>query len=276
MKKNKMTIGKAVNQMILLLCAVIVIYPLVFVFMTSFKSNFDVITNPFTMTTFQISNYIEAWKIGKIGKYFLNSVLITAVTLIIQMFVIVLASYALGKLKPWGYKWLTIFYLTGLFVTQEMITVPNFITMKNLGITGTRLSLILPYVANGIAMATFIMTGFVRSMPKELDEAATIDGCGIVQNLTKITLPLMKPVLATVLIFNFQGVWSEFYWALIMVKKEEIKTLPLGLMNFQSQFNTDYGILCAGLCIAIIPVLALYLKCSSQFIGGMTAGAVKG
>ena len=120
------------------------------------------------------------------------------------------------------------------------------------------------------------MTNFIRELPRELDEAATMDGCGIFQNLWSITLPLMKPVLATVTIFNFQGVWSEFYWALIMIKKEEIKTLPLGLMNFQSQFNTDYGILCAGLMISIIPVLALYLKCSSQFIGGITAGAVKG
>ena len=103
-----------------------------------------------------------------------------------------------------------------------------------------------------------------------------MDGAGVVRNLTRITLPLMKPVLATVLIFNFQGVWSEFYWALIEIKKENLKTLPLGLMNFQSQYNSDYGILCAGLCITIAPVLILYLACSSQFIGGMTAGAVKG
>ena len=90
-----------------------------------------------------------------------------------------------------------------------------------------------------------------------------MDGCGLFQNLTRITVPLMTPVLATCLIFNFQGVWSEFYWALIQIRDENLKTLPLGLMNFQSQFNTDYGILCAGLAISIIPVLLVYLKCSS-------------
>ena len=244
--------------------------------MTSFKSNFDVITHPFTINTFEPDNYVQAWEIGRIGKYFVNSVLITFVTLAIQLVIIVLASYSLGKLKPWGTGFLTILYLSGLFVTSEMITVPNFTTMRNWGISGTRLALVLPYVANGIAMATFIMTNYVRQMPKELDEAALMDGCGLFQNLTRITVPLMTPVLATCLIFNFQGVWSEFYWALIQIRDENLKTLPLGLMNFQSQFNTDYGILCAGLAISIIPVLLVYLKCSSQFIGGMTAGAVKG
>lgn len=273
---RKFSIQNIFSQCLLILLAVIVIYPLFFIFMTSFKSNFDVITNPFSMTTFEPENYVEAWQIGHIGRYFMNSVYITILTLAIQMVVIVLASYSLGKLKPWGTGFLTVFYLTGLFVTSEMITVPNFMTMKNLGLSGTRLALLFPYVANGIAMATFIMTNYVRAMPKELDEAALMDGCGVMKNLTRITIPLMKPVLATCLIFNFQGVWSEFYWALIQIRREELKTLPLGLMNFQSQFNTDYGILCAGLAISMIPVLLLYLKCSSQFIGGMTAGAVKG
>ncbi|MEW4411441.1 carbohydrate ABC transporter permease [Clostridium sp. AN503] len=276
MGKKKITISYILSQVILILLAAVVIYPLFFVIMTSVKSNFDVLTHPFTIHSFKLENYNEAWRIGKIGKYFMNSVFITAVTLMIQMVVIVLAAYAFGKLKPWGHNVLLIVYMTGLFVTSEMITVPNFMTMKELNLTGTRLSLILPYVTNGTALATYIMTNFIKELPKELDEAATMDGCGILQNLYLITLPLMKPVLATITIFNFQGVWSEFYWALIMIKKESIKTLSLGLMNFQSQYNTDYGVLCAGLTISIIPVLLLYLKCSSQFIGGITAGAVKG
>jgi len=157
-----------------------------------------------------------------------------------------------------------------------MITVPNFVTIKNLGIMGTRWSLILPYISAGLALATYIMTNFIKDLPKELDEAAIMDGCGVLRNLFSITLPLMKPVIATVTIFNFQHVWSEFYWALIIVKKEDIKTLPLGLVNFQSQYNTDYGVLAAGLTILTIPVLVVYLFCSNYFIGGITSGAVKG
>ena len=267
---------RVLKQINLILFALIVLYPIFFVFMTSFKSNFDVISNPFGMSTFQPENYIEAWQVGKIGDYFLNSVYVTAITLIIQMVVIVLASYSFAKLKPWGHKVLFILFLTGLFITTEMVTVPNFSTMKNLGLMDTKISLILPYVSTGIALATYIATNYISSLPKELDEAAIIDGCNIVQLLTKIALPLMRPILATIFIFNFQGAWSEFYWALIMIRSEENKTLQLGLMNFQSQFNTDYGVLTAGLVIATLPILIIYLKFSSQFIGGMTVGAVKG
>lgn len=267
---------RVLKQIILILFALIVLYPIFFVFMTSFKTNFDVISNPFGMSTFQPENYIKAWQVGKIGDYFLNSVYVTAITLIIQMVVIVLASYSFAKLKPWGHKVLFILFLTGLFITTEMVTVPNFSTMKNLGLMDTKISLILPYVSTGIALATYIATNYISSLPKELDEAAIIDGCNIVQLLTKIALPLMRPILATIFIFNFQGAWSEFYWALIMIRSEENKTLQLGLMNFQSQFNTDYGVLTAGLVIATLPILIIYLKFSSQFIGGMTVGAVKG
>lgn len=212
---------RVLKQIILILFALIVLYPIFFVFITSFKSNFDVISNPFGMSTFQPENYIEAWQVGKIGDYFLNSVYVTAITLIIQMVVIVLASYSFAKLKPWGHKVLFILFLTGLFITTEMVTVPNFSTMKNLGLMDTKISLILPYVSTGIALATYIATNYISSLPKELDEAAIIDGCNIVQLLTKIALPLMRPILATIFIFNFQGAWSEFYWALIMIRSEE-------------------------------------------------------
>ena len=124
-----------------------------------------------------------------------------------------------------------------------MVTVPNFSTMKNLGLMDTKISLILPYVSTGIALATYIATNYISSLPKELDEAAIIDGCNIVQLLTKIALPLMRPILATIFIFNFQGAWSEFYWALIMIRSEENKTLQLGLMNFQSP--VQYGLRCS-------------------------------
>lgn len=268
--------GKILGQVVLVLFAVIVLYPLFFVFMTSFKSNFDVISNPFGMGTFKPGNYPQAWRVGRIGEYFLNSAFITLVTLALQMTVIVLASYSFAKLKTWGHQILFILFLTGLFVTSEMITVPNFGTMKNLGLIDSRISLVLPYVASGIALATYIATNYIRSLPMELDEAAIVDGASMIQLLTKIALPLMKPILATIFIFNFQGIWSEFYWALIMIRTESKRTLQLGLMNFQSQFGTDYGVLAAGLVMATLPILVIYLAFSSQFIGGMTAGAVKG
>lgn len=276
MNKRKISVRTIISQIVLILLAIMVLYPLFFILMTSVKSNLDVLANPFGIVTFRPGNYIEAWKVGKIGKFFMNSVIITAMTLVVQLVVIILAAFAIGKLQPWGHGFIELLFLSGLFITSEMITIPNFVTLKAWGLNGTRWALLLPYVAGGLPTAIYIMVSYVKNLPPELDEAAIIDGCNIWQNLIYLTVPLMKPVIATVMIFNFQGTWSEFYWALIEIKKDALKTLPLGLMNFNSQFNTDYGVLCAGLCIATIPVVLVYLKCSSQFIGGMTAGAVKG
>ena len=276
MNKRKISGRTIISQIVLILLAIMVLYPLFFILMTSVKSNLDVLANPFGIVTFRPGNYIEAWKVGKIGKFFMNSVIITAMTLVVQLVVIILAAFAIGKLQPWGHGFIELLFLSGLFITSEMITIPNFVTLKAWGLNGTRWALLLPYVAGGLPTAIYIMVSYVKNLPPELDEAAIIDGCNIWQNLIYLTVPLMKPVIATVMIFNFQGTWSEFYWALIEIKKDALKTLPLGLMNFNSQFNTDYGVLCAGLCIATIPVVLVYLKCSSQFIGGMTAGAVKG
>lgn len=276
MNKRKISGRTIISQIVLILLAIMVLYPLFFILMTSVKSNLDVLANPFGIVTFRPGNYIEAWKVGKIGKFFMNSVIITAMTLAVQLVVIILAAFAIGKLQPWGHGFIELLFLSGLFITSEMITIPNFVTLKAWGLNGTRWALLLPYVAGGLPTAIYIMVSYVKNLPPELDEAAIIDGCNIWQNLIYLTVPLMKPVIATVMIFNFQGTWSEFYWALIEIKKDALKTLPLGLMNFNSQFNTDYGVLCAGLCIATIPVVLVYLKCSSQFIGGMTAGAVKG
>ena len=131
-------------------------------------------------------------------------------------------------------------------------------------------------MASGLITGTYILTNFVRELPKELDEAARIDGAGIFKILWKVDLPMITPALATLVIFNFNGVWSEFYWALIVIKDEALKTLPLGLINFQSQFTSDYGVLTAGLVILTVPVVAVYLFFSRYFIAGISAGAVKG
>ena len=213
---------------------------------------------------------------GKVGSYLLNSVITTLVTLVIQVVIIVLAAYAFGKLKPWGYNALLSLLLMTMFVTSEMTTVPNYITIRDMGLMGTRWSLIVPYVASGLITGTYILTNFVRELPKELDEAARIDGAGIFKILWKVDLPMITPALATLVIFNFNGVWSEFYWALIVIKDEALKTLPLGLINFQSQFTSDYGVLTAGLVILTVPVVAVYLFFSRYFIAGISAGAVKG
>ncbi len=275
-RKKKYPFSHYVEQFVFILLAFLVLYPLLFVLMTSVKTNSDVILHPFTINTFEPMNYITAWNTGKVGSYLLNSVITTVITLIFQVVIIVLAAYAFGKLKPWGHNLLLSLLLMTMFVTSEMTTVPNYITVRDMGLMGTRWSLIVPYVASGLITGTYILTNFVRELPKELDEAARIDGAGIFKIMWKVDLPMITPALATLVIFNFNGVWSEFYWALIVVKDEALKTLPLGLINFQSQFTSNYGVLTAGLVILTVPVIVVYLFFSRYFIAGISAGAVKG
>ncbi len=274
--KKTMKPGKIAEGIVLFIFAVFVIYPLIFVILTSLKTNTDVILNPFGIKSFEPQNYVTAWTVGKVGKYLGNSVITTLAALAIQMVLIVLASYSFGKLKPWGSGILFTVILMGMFVTSEMTTVPNYMTIKNMGLMSTRWALILPYAAGGLIMGTYILTSFIRALPKELDEAARIDGAGVFDIMVRVDLPLIVPALATLVIYNFNGVWSEFYWALIVVKDDALKTLPLGLINFQSQFTSNYGVLTAGLTILMIPVVAVYLFFSKYFIAGISAGAVKG
>ena len=264
--------------LVLLIAGIAILYPLIFMLMNSLKPNNEVLTNPFGISNPHFENYVDAWRIGRVGKYFFNSVKVTLITLGCQIIIISMAAYAIGKLKPWGYKIIFSIILMMMFVTSEMVTVPNYATIRSLGILGTHAGLIVYYiVSGGMVMGTYVLTSFIRSLPQELDDAALIDGAGMIQIMIKIDLPLIVPALSTLVIFNFNSVWSEFYWALITINRyDALKTLPLGLINFYSQFTSNYGVLTAGLCILTLPVVVVYLFFSKYFIANIAAGALKG
>lgn len=278
-KKRRMKPSKVIFYAVLSVTGLVVLYPLVFMLMTSLKTNIDVIISPFgfDFKNIQFANYINAWKIGRVGKYFANSVIVTAITLVCQVIIITLASYSIGKLKPWGHNIIFSIILMMMFVTTEMTTIPNYMTLRGVGLINTRTGLVVWYTTGlGLVMGTYILTNFIRGLPKELDDAALIDGAGVFQIMIRIDLPLVLPAMSTLIIFNFNGIWSEFYWALITVKDEAIKTLPLGLINFSSQYSSNYAVLTAGLTILTLPVIVIYLFFSKYFIANISAGALKG
>lgn len=276
--KRHWTVGAVVEQILLLLMAVFVLYPLFFVLLTSFKTNSDVILNPFGISTFEPQNYITAWFTGKVGSYLLNSVITTLVTLVIQVVIIVLAAYAFGKLKPWGYNALLSLLLMTMFVTSEMTTVPNYITIRDMGLMGTRWSLIIPYVASGLITGTYILTNFVRELPKELDEAARIDGAGSFQIFLRIICPSIKPVLMIVALGAFQGAWNDYYWPSIVMTDPKNQTLTSGLAQLQNQLGTSqFASMLASTVISMILPFVLYLVCQKYFLQGIKIqAAVKG
>jgi raffinose/stachyose/melibiose transport system permease protein len=275
-KSGKAAVFSVLGTVIALIFAVLILYPLLFIVLSSFKTNNDIILNPFGVASFDPGNYLRAWKIGHIGQYFISSVYVSIMSLLISLIVIITAAYALGKLKPYGGKIIMLVLLSGMFITSEMTTIPNFTLLRSWGMYNTHWGLILPYVATAMILGIYILTGYIETMPKEIEEAALIDGAGIFRIMFSIDMPMLVPPIATVAILSFQNFWSEFYWALIMIQSNTLKTLPLGMMNFQSQYATDYGILSAGLVIMTLPLIVVYIFGSEHFVSGVTAGALKG
>ncbi|GHU60670.1 sugar ABC transporter permease [Spirochaetia bacterium] len=275
-KSGKTVVFKVLGTVIALVFAVLILYPLLFIVLSSFKTNNDIILNPFGVASFNPGNYARAWKIGHIGQYFFSSVYVSVMSLLLSLIVIITAAYALGKLKPYGGKIIMMVLLSGMFITSEMTTIPNFTLLRSWGMYNNHWGLILPYVATAMILGIYILVGYIETMPKEIEEAALIDGAGIFRIMFSIDMPMLVPPIATVAILSFQNFWSEFYWALIMIQSNTLKTLPLGMMNFQSQYATDYGILSAGLVIMTLPLIVVYIFGSEHFVSGVTAGALKG
>lgn len=275
-KSSKYLIGNLFKQTLLVLFAIVILYPLFFVLMTSFKTTIDVIKTPFGITSFHIENYVNAWVIGNVGHYFKNSVYVTLITMALSILLTVIGAYSIGKLKPRGYRLFLLLFLATTFISVEMTTIPNFMLIRKLGLYNTRWGLIIPYLSTTLALSIYVLTNFFKNIPTEIEDSASIDGCGLLRLMLYIDIPLVKPAIISTMVMGFQNIWGEFYWALITVQDESLKTIPLGLINFQSQYGANYGVLTAGLMILTIPTILVFTIGSKYFIEGMTLGAVKG
>lgn len=269
---------------ILLGYGVVVVYPMVWMLYTSLKRDDAIFTSPFRLPDFadlQWGNYQRAWVAGRFGEYFGNSVLVTAVTVLLVLLLSAMAAYALARFAFPGAKPLLFYFLAGLMLPVQMAIVPLFFQMKSMGLLGTLHGLLLAYVASGLPFAVFVLTGFFRSLPASLHESAVLDGANEFQAFWHIMRPLAKPGLITVAIFSFLGTWNEFFMAFIFLSGEgatQFRTLPLGLANIAivSQYRTDWGMAFAGLVMAMLPALLAYSLLQKHLTKGITLGALKG
>jgi raffinose/stachyose/melibiose transport system permease protein len=223
-----------------------------------------------------LQNFSKVWILARFGDYFQNSVIVTAASAGILVAFGAMASYALGRFTFRGNDLMYIYFLSGLLLPIRLAIIPLFILMRNLNLLDSLWSLILIYAASGLPSAIFILTGFFRTLPADLDSAARIDGAGEWSIFTRIMLPLVRPALVIVTIYNIIPIWNDFFFPLVFIKSDRLKTLPLGMTTFFGQYYTDYAALFAGLTLAALPVVALYIALSQHFIRGLTAGAVKG
>lgn len=271
-------IGKALLHMILIIYAIAVTYPMIWLLSASMKTSQEIFEKPWSLpSAFRPDNYITAWVQADIGRYFLNSILVTSASMLLILLTGSMAAYALSRYVFRGRNLIHGLFISGMMFPVFLGIVPLFFLLQKMKLWDTHLGLILVYVAYSLPFTIFILTGFFKSLPYELAEAAMLDGCSQFGIFWRIMLPLAKPGLIAAAIFNFIGVWNEYPLALVILSRNELTTLPLGIANLVSvqNYRADWGALIAGLVIILIPSLIVYLLSQRHITAGLTAGALK-
>ena len=257
-----------IKYVLLIGFTILCLYPLVWLFLASFKTNAELYTNTWGLPEqWSMANYVSAVVKGGVFRYFGNSVIISVFSVLITVILATMASYAIARMH-WKLANLThSIFLLGMMIPIYALVIPLFSIFKNMGLLDTHMAVIIPQIAVGFPMAIFIICGFMRSIPTELEEAAIIDGCTVFQCFFKIILPIAKSSVVTVAVVQFINVWNDLLLPRIF---------PVGLTNFQSMYSTDYVGMIAAVIITIIPSVVVYILLHKQIMEGMVAGAVKG
>lgn len=272
-------VGHIVLRIFLIIQALIVVYPLIWNVLASFKTNTEVMESPWSLPkTLNWENYVNAFTTARIGEYMLNSVLVVAMSMIILLAVALPTAYALGRMQFRGRGLITNLYMAGLFIGGAYIIVPLFILMNNLHMLDNRFWLSAVYATGSLSFSVYLMIGFMKSIPQDFEEAALIDGAGYMNILFRIILPITRPAIVTLVVFGFFDFWNEYVLALTLVTSDEKKTIPIGLANLMQiqQYATDWGSLFAGLVIVLIPTVIVYALLQKRLTEGMMMGGVKG
>lgn len=275
--RRKKKINRSLVYFILILFTIVNTYPIFWMIMNSFKTSQEFSLNPFSIPVkWVLENYTEAWVTANIGKYFFNSLIVGVGAVIIAILAGAFASFFLSRFDFKGRNLLYGFFIVGLLVPIHATLVPMFILMQKLSILNTYWALIFPYVAFNLPITIFLLTSFMSSFSKEIEESAIMDGCGVFRMFWTIILPMSRPAIATAVILNFINNWNEFSFALVLINDKALNTLPLGLANFAGQYTTNYTAQMAGLTMVLLPTVLFYLVMEKQIVQGMTEGAVKG
>jgi raffinose/stachyose/melibiose transport system permease protein len=262
---------------VLLLYTVIALFPIVLVVMNSFKTRNEIFGAPLappTAQTFSLQGYQTLIRQGDFFGYIGNSVIVTGVSLVLILLLGAMAAFALARYRFRGSRMIGLYLALGIMVPIRLGTVSILNTIVALGLANTHLALILVYTAAGLPLAVFILSAFFREVPRELEDAARVDGAGHFRIFAMI-VQLARPAMAAVAILTMIPIWNDLWWPLILAPGRSTATLTLGTQQFLGQFVSDWNAVLAALTIAIIPMLALYLAFNRQFIRGLMGGALK-
>lgn len=275
--RKKHSPGYYVGFALFFAVALINVYPMVFSIFCSLKGNLEIFSS-FTALPkkLRFENYVTAWQIGNIGRYFLNTILLAAGTLLMSGVFGAMASYILARFQFKGKSKIYLLFISGMMIPIQAVLIPLSYLFGKLGIMNNYPILIMLYAAFCFPMTILVLTGFMNSIPTELEEAMVIDGASIYQVFFRMIFPLSMPGVISVSIFNFIQVWNNLLFPLIFVSDQKKGTISMGLLAFFGEYSTDYSASMAGICLTTIPVIIAYVFFQDKIENGLMAGAVKG
>lgn len=260
----------------LLILLVLYIFPLLWVAMSGFKTSQELFLSSFSLpSSFSFDNFIGVWKVG-ISRYYMNSILITVVSCLLTTLLAAMAAYPLSRYRFRGKRFWFMFLLCGLMLAPQVSLISNYKILQSLHLYDTYWALFLTYTAFRIPFTMFLMWSFFCKLPKEVEEAAAIDGCSSLRTFWSIVMPMSKPAIATSLLLTARYVWNDFMFSLVFTESTAMRTIPYGLYSLRGESGTNWGYLLAGMTMAALPMIILYLCAQKQFVRGLSVGSVKG
>ena len=283
-------VAKVFIYLVLAVLAITILVPVAWVFVASIKENSEFYGNPWTLPKgFHFQNFIDAWQTADMGSFVLNSVLVTALGIALLIIIALPAAYVLARFSFKGRKLWSTLFMAGLFINVNYIVVPIFLMLNN-GDSFLRrvfgspfflnnlFILALVYASTALPFTIYLLSGYFKLLAKDYEEAAYVDGAGYFRTMVQVIMPMAKPSIVTVVLFNFLAFWNEYIISMTLLTKPELKTLPVGLMNLMAAQKSavQYGQMYAGLVIVMIPTLILYICVQKKLTQGMTLGGLKG
>jgi raffinose/stachyose/melibiose transport system permease protein len=264
------------TYVVLTIFLLIAIGPLLIIGLAAFKTSEEIAANIFGLpATWTLVNFVEAWSQARFDAYFRSSVIVVVPVVIVSCFLSILTGFAFGQMRFLGSAVLFALFLVGIMVPGEAVIIPIYYNLRQMNLIDTYWAMILPDIAFSVSFGTLWMRGFFSTVPRELVDAATVDGSTSWQTLWRILVPNAIPAVLTMGILFFIWTWNDFLLPLVVVSRDDLRTLPLGLTFFQGRYSSDLPLLAAGATMVALPTIVVYVLMQRHFIRGLTSGAVK-
>ncbi|HCU30465.1 MAG: carbohydrate ABC transporter permease [Sphaerochaeta sp.] len=274
--KKTITLGKVLAYLLMITFTLLTIIPLTWMILSAFKPHALIVRHPLAPPmTWYVQNFVLAWTQGHLGIYFVNSIIYSLTATFCTVLFAMSSGYALSKFHYKSSRFVSLLYTLGLLITVHSVIVPLFIMETKLGLSNTRLGVILPYIAFGLPFQVFLATTYIKGIPDAMQESAIIDGANYIQIFLRIITPVATPIISTMFIYTFLGNWNEFILVLTLTSDLTVRSLPVGINSFAGGMSRDYGLQFAALVIGTVPMIIFYLIFKDKIAQGFAAGALK-